>query len=390
VVGCEPCIENLYLGNASLVDVTPTAPLLKVQKALSSAGRINDADQFLVAIRNASTSVALNSASTSGAGSTVTGGLASITGDTTTTYKVTEEMATGSKSKLAQYDAALSCSNANSSGTQFAAGSIQVGQNFPLLKAGDDVTCTLTNTPKAPVLRLTKALGTGGRANNADQFIVAIQQRLSNVQTGTTSGTGSTIVDGTTGWVTLTRDLAYTLNETMKPNSVSLLSQYASEVRCDNALTGSPTAVSLVPGTAFTPVPGDVLDCRITNTPLPATVQVSQRLVVAAPYTFKGPVTFTHSGNNGWVDQPIKVLKDNQVTPGARQTLTRNTETTLSVTPISANWSVVNNRCTDSNYQKSGNPATLVSNALNSITIPAAYMRAGAVITCAMLQSYKG
>jgi hypothetical protein len=150
VHSCVPCSagEDIWIGNPVLTDVSPpAAPKLKVQKALGAGGRINSADQFLLAIRNATTNAALNSASTSGTGSAVTSAAVSITPDTTTSYKVTEEMATGSSSATTQYTASLSCSNANSSGTQIPS-TIKVGDNFPLLKAGDDISCTLTNTAK--------------------------------------------------------------------------------------------------------------------------------------------------------------------------------------------------------------------------------------------------
>ena len=186
---CVPC-AFLDITNVQLQDLGPAAPppTLSVQNALGTGGRINDADQFKVSILNAATSAVLNSSSTTGTGSTVTGGLASITGDTTTNYKLVEEMVSGSVSNLAQYSAALNCTNANSAGTQFPAGSVTLGQNFPLLAAGDQVSCTVTNTPKAPTVRLTKALGAGGRANNADQFTVLIQQRLTTVASGTSTG----------------------------------------------------------------------------------------------------------------------------------------------------------------------------------------------------------
>ncbi len=391
--GCVPCQDRTYLANTSLVDVTPTAPLLRVQKALGTAGRINDSDQFLVAIRNASTSAALNSASTSGTGRTITGGLASITGDTTTTYKVTEEMAAGSNSKLVQYDAALSCSNANSSGTQFPSGSIQVGQNFPLLKAGDDVTCTLTNTPKAPVLRLTKALGTAGRINNADQFTVLIQQRLSDVASGTTVGTGSSISAGTTGWTNLVSGTSYTLNEVMTAGSASKLGRYTGVVGCSNTFADSPTSVPLVPGTAFTPTYGDVLDCTLTNKPTLATLTVTQKTLVTAPATFNPPVKLSYTGTNGWTLQQNSSTVLNVVTTGARQTLTvLNVDTALSVAlpTTETGWRIVSIRCTDTNATVSANPlppTVVVSSTTNSITIPAAYVVAGAALQCAVIGS---
>jgi hypothetical protein len=121
------------------------------------------------------------------------------------------------------------------------------------------------------------------------------------------------------------------------------------------------------------------------------TLQVTQRLVIAAPYVFS-PVTFTYTGNNGWTTQDLYVPKDYLVTPGKRQTLAAiNTATTVTINLPQQHWQVATNRCTDENWRETGNPSTFfVSSTTGSITIPAGNVRAGAQITCAMLQSYKG
>ena len=155
---CIPCytVQENLLNNLQMVDAGPaaTSPTLTVQKALGTGGRANNADQFKVSILNAATSAVLGSGNTAGTGSTVTGGLASITGDSATRYKVVEEMLPGSVSNLTQYNASLSCTNANSAGTQFPAGTVSLGQNFPLLVAGDQVSCTVTNTAKPVTLQV--------------------------------------------------------------------------------------------------------------------------------------------------------------------------------------------------------------------------------------------
>jgi hypothetical protein len=392
-IPCVPC--SLSLANVSLLDVTPAAlpPTLTLQKALGTGGRINNADQFKVSILNATTSAVLGSGSTTGTGSTVSGGLANITGDTATNYKLVEEMLPGSVSNLAQYNATLSCTNANSAGTQFPAGSVSLGQNLPLLAAGDQVSCTLTNTPKAPIVRLTKAVGTGGRNNIADQFTVLIQQRLSTVASGTTSGTGSSISGGTTGWTSLVAGTSYNLNEVMAAGSVSNLAQYNGVVSCSNAWTGSTTAVPTVPGAAFTPTYGDVLDCTLTNTPAPATLTVTQRSVVTAPATFNPSVTFRYTGNNGWTPQQISNTVVNVVTKGVTQNLTAlkvPTTLTVALPAAEAGWSIASIRCTDTNAAVSGNPlppTVLASSTTTSVTIPANYVVAKAALQCAVIGS---
>jgi hypothetical protein len=385
---CVHCyvLENLYLSAVTLTQISGAAPVLTVNKELAG-NRVADTDQFTVQILQNGTVVnSIANSTTSGIGSIVNSN-SGTTGPTTlvsgTSYAI-NEVASGT-TKLAQYTSTLTCTDSTGANRALA-----LNTAFTL-QDDDVVSCKITNTAKAPVLRLTKALGTGGRANPADQFTVQIFQRLAPIQSGTTSGSGSSVVDGTTGWVTLTRDLPYNLNEVMAPNSGSLLTQYTNTVSCTNAFVGSTTVVPSTLNTAFTPAPGDVLDCTVTNTPKPVTLQVTQRLVIAAPYVFS-PVTFTYTGNNGWATQDLYVPKDYLVTPGKRQTLAAiNTATTVSINLPQQHWQVATNRCTDENWRETGNPSTyFVSSTTGSITIPANRVRAGAQITCAMLQSYKG
>ncbi len=392
--GCNPCSE-LFLANVKLEDLGPAAlpPTLTLQKALGTGGRANNADQFKVSILNAATSAILGSGSTTGTGGTVTGGLASITGDTATRYKVVEEMLPGSVSNLAQYSAALSCTNAYSAGTQFPAGSVSLGQNFPLLVAGDQVSCTVTNTPKAPTVRLTKALGAGGRANNADQFTVLIQQRLTTVASGTSTGTGGVISAGSTGWTNLVAGTSYNLSEVMVSGSASNLAAYTGVVSCSNALSGSTTVVAAAPGAAFTPTYGDALDCTLTNTPKPATLTVTQKALVIAPATFNPPETFSYTGNNGWTLQKNSSTVLNTVTTGATQTLTAlkvATTLTVAVPTAETGWKIASIRCTDTNAAVSGNPlppTILVSSTNNTVVIPANVVSAAAALQCAVIGS---
>jgi hypothetical protein len=366
---------------------------LTVQKALGTVGRINNADQFKVSILNAATAAVMGSGSTTGTGSTVSGGLASITGDTATNYKVVEEMLPGSVSDLAQYNAALSCTNANSAGTQFPPGSVSLGQNFPLLAAGDQLTCTVTNTPKAPTVRLTKALGAGGRINNADQFTVQILQRLTEVGSGTTSGAGSVLSGGTTGWINLVAGSSYNLAEGMTGTSVSKISQYDGVVTCTNAWTGSPTAVSTAPGTAFAPTYGDVLDCTVTNTAKPVKMTLTQLIISPFPVNLLAPFKFNYSINNGWPVSPQALTTTTLNVPvsTAQQTLAaRNVDTTLSTSLPDARWFVSSFACTDGNAASTGNATgNLVRVVASNVTIPAANVRAGAALRCTLTMGHK-
>ena len=386
-VHCDPT-ENLYLTNVRLTQIAGAAPQLQVTKELGSA-RIADTDQFIVKILQNSTTVnATTNSTTLGGGSNVTAG-SGTTGLSTlvsgTTYTITE--AASGTANLARYEAALACTDATG-----ASKTLALNTGFTL---SDDevITCKIKNTAKAPVLRLTKALGTAGRINNADQFTVLIQQRLSDVASGTSAGTGSSISAGTTGWTPLVAGTGYTLNEVMTAASISKLGRYTGEVSCSNTFADSPTSVPLVPGTAFTPTYGDVLDCTLTNKPTLATLAVTQKSIVTAPATFNPPVKFSYTGTNGWSLQQNSSTVLNVVTTGARQTLTAlNVATTLSVAvpTTEAGWKIASIRCTDTNASVSTNPLppiVLASSTTNSITIPASYVVAGAALQCAVIGS---
>ncbi len=93
------------------------------------------------------------------AGTGTTGLTALVTG---TSYTITE--AASGTTKLPQYSGTLACTD--SSGANRA---LVLNTAFSL-QDDDVVTCTLTNTAKAPTVRRSKALGTDGRINNADQI----------------------------------------------------------------------------------------------------------------------------------------------------------------------------------------------------------------------------
>ncbi len=389
-VACTTCFygADLHISDVVMTEVV-SSPVLTVTEALNG-NRIADTDQFTVQITQNSTTIvnATTNSTTTGSGATVTPGTGT-TGATSllanTTYSI-KEVASGT-ANLARYDSTLTCLDA-----------VGLSKTLPLntgftLSDGDAITCTLTNTPKVPTLRLTKALGTAGRINNTDQFTVLIQQRLGDVASGTTAGTGSSISAGTTGWTPLVSGTGYTLNEVMTAGSASKLGRYTGVVGCSNTFAGSPTSVPLVPGTAFTPTYGDVLDCTLTNKPTLATLTVTQKTIVTAPATFNPPVKFSYTGTNGWTLQQNSSTVLNTVTTGARQTLTAlNVDTALSVAvpTTETGWRIVSIRCTDTNATLSTNPlppTVLVSSTTNSITIPAAYVVAGAALQCAVIGS---
>ena len=399
-VPCVPCVGPVLtqyqtLANVQMVDAGPAAaaPTLTVQKALGTGGRINANDQFTVQIvQNGSTVVnSTTNSTTTGSNATVnanTGTTGSTTLTPGTSYLVSE-VASGS-TNLASYSAALACTNATSGSSTVMPTSLN--QTFTT-QAGDAISCTVTNTPKAPSIRLTKALGAGGRANNADQFTVLVQQRLSTIASGTSTGSGGVISAGSTGWTNLVAGTSYNLGEVMASGSASNLAAYTGVLSCSNALAGSSTVLPTAPGAAFTPTYGDVLDCTLTNTPKPATLTVTQKVIVTAPATFNPPLTLSYTGTNGWTLQKNNSTVLNTVTTGATQTLAAlklATTLTVAVSTSEIGWKIASIRCTDTNAAVSGNPlppTILVSSTNNTIVIPANVVSAGAALQCAVIGS---
>ena len=269
---------------------TQIAPTVTLIKALGG-NRASNTDQFTVQVKNAGSVVnSLTASTTTGSGSSVTpgSGTSGSTGVLSgTTYTLTEVMVSGSTAALADYSGTISCSN-NTSGSPTILPS-GAGHSFSLTPlAGDVITCTITDTPIAPIVTLTKALG-GNRGNNADQFTVQLLNGLTVVNSGsnsTTSGTGSNITGGTgtTGSTALVSGTTYTLNEFMAAGSVAALSNYTDSISCSNSSAGSPTTLPTGAGTGvqnsftLTPLAGDVINCVLTNTPIAPSIILNTSL----------------------------------------------------------------------------------------------------------------
>ncbi len=128
-------------------------PKLIVKKALSST-RVNTNDQFEIAVSGGS--LAANSFTTTGTGSTITNGTsATITLADSTSYTITERVMNGTTlGDIANYSATYICSNATTGSTTSMPTSAMSynasakTRSFTLSNAtyGDDITCTITNT----------------------------------------------------------------------------------------------------------------------------------------------------------------------------------------------------------------------------------------------------
>ena len=123
-----------------------TPPKLTTRKVLTG-NRVETNDQFTIATTTGTTPV--SSFTTRGTGSSLTTNSITATGlSTTATYTIAETIAnTDGKGNLANYNTSYACTNANSSSTTTMPSGSTTSFNLPTLTYGDDITCTITNTP---------------------------------------------------------------------------------------------------------------------------------------------------------------------------------------------------------------------------------------------------
>ena len=125
-----------------------TPPKLTTRKVLTG-NRVETNDQFTIATTTGTTPV--SSFTTTGTGNSLTTNSITATGlSTTATYTIAETIAnTDGKGNLANYNTSYACTNANSSSATTMPSGSTTSFNLPTLTYGDDITCTITNTPNA-------------------------------------------------------------------------------------------------------------------------------------------------------------------------------------------------------------------------------------------------
>jgi len=129
---------------------------ISLNKTLA-AGRVNPADQFTYKIAATASGTTLGSATSSGTGN---GPFTATSSFLTTPQSLTlsEVMAPGSVSTLANYGPSLTCTNANSgSTTPLPTNVATTSYVIPSINFGDAISCLFTNTKLAPVLSVTKS-----------------------------------------------------------------------------------------------------------------------------------------------------------------------------------------------------------------------------------------
>ncbi|MFK7840651.1 MAG: CshA/CshB family fibrillar adhesin-related protein [Sphingorhabdus sp.] len=255
---------------------------IKLNKLITGS-RIDAADQFTFRITSTSSGSPLASGTTTGTGG---GPFTAAVISTASGIPITlsEIMATGSSSALSQYRGSLTCTNDSAgSPTTLPVNVITSSYDFGSLAFGDVVDCTFTNIA-FPHVQLSKQLGPGGRFFTTDQFTPRIMEGATVIASTTTSGTGSTINNGTISMTQLIGGNSYALDEIVA--GTTELDRYTQNLSCTNGYGGSPTTLPTAPDATFTPNTGDVITCILTNSRTAATADlniVKQSRIVSDP-----------------------------------------------------------------------------------------------------------
>jgi uncharacterized repeat protein (TIGR01451 family) len=233
-----------------------------------------------------------------------------------------------------------------------------------------------------PSLKLNKIIN--GRAAANDQFSVSMgyTSPARTLSTVTSNGTATTI--GTSALPVLSGS-SVTLSEQMAAGSSSALSIYQSTINCTNANASSATALPDGNGTNFalTLALGDDITCTLTNTaPTTFALQKITSGGAGGPYSFNQTnlasvipaITTAGSGTaTPIVPTPIAIA-----TVGSAITVTESNVAGIAATAVN---------CTDANAASTGNSGTFGTLSASTLTVPAANVKYGAVITCVLTNS---
>ncbi len=351
--------------NDSATDSTTVRPArLTLVKSLPSRG--NAADQVTVTISNGATTVA--TATTAGTSTSVTTGVQLVGAGT---YTLSEAMAAGSASVIAQYTNGISCANTNASSTTVLPSG--AGTSFTVTpQALDVITCTFTNTPRPATVRIAKSTvgGFGG-----------FDYTLTNLSTPTATVTTSAGTNPAASAAFTVSSLGASVGivETV-PAGWQLTS--ASCTDSNSALTGNPASFGTVTGSSLTIAAANVragaaITCTFTNAKLPTVVIRKQSVGGTGTFTFG-------SGTNGL---PASLLLDtasaNPSSSTAYTLTSLNTATSITET-IPSNYNLTSATCVDAS---SSTVATTLSG--GQLTIAAAAVVGGANITCTFTNTRK-
>ncbi|PIF77781.1 hypothetical protein CLU95_4960 [Variovorax sp. 54] len=295
-----------------------------------------------------------------------------------------ETLTTGT---LANYNTVLACTADGGTTANTLSGTN--GQNTNTLvvgaaDAGKAIVCTYTNTPKQATLQIAKAWGansitgnvaslgasTGG-ANNTTAF-------TATAPTAANSGTAVTVVAGNT--ITFP---AETMTTGTLANYNTVLACTAGGGATANALSGTNGQVTntLLIGPADA---GKAIVCTYTNTGRPPPTVLLGKAPGAGPVantTFDFVLTGLSRTTASITTTRLQSVND----PLGSSTGSIGVPVTITEVGIPSAWSnyITSLGCTDSNSAVSGNPASFAGTVSGNVaTIPAANMRANAILTC--------
>ena len=235
--------------------------------------------------------------STVTAGTPVSGTTQTLTAGVATT--ITETIPSG----WAMTGASCTGIGSGTATVDLVAGTISL--NAAAMAAGNNVSCSVTNTLMAPRIRLLKAIG-GERLSQSDHFTLNLTNTATSaVTSGTTTFTGWTPAPQQVVDVLAEAGAAYAITEDMAPGSPTPRDTYEASISCTNANATSTTVLPSGIGTRFplTPAVGDDITCTVTNNILPY-ISLSKRVVndaggtaVAADWTLTATQTLDGAGN---------------------------------------------------------------------------------------------
>ncbi len=235
---------------------------IRLNKILTG-GRVDPADQFKFSITATATGTTLATGTTTGT-SPGPFNAAAVSLASGIPITLSESMAPGSVSAITKYISRLSCVNGTvGSSTVLPTNLATLSYNFGALQFGDAVQCTFYNTAY-PHLRIQKALGTGGRIFDTDQFVMRIINGTVTIVSTTTTGTAGTVLTGATPMTQVTAGNTYTMVE--GASGTTVLSQYTAVLTCVNNYAASATPLPTGSSGNITPQLGDVITCTFTNT----------------------------------------------------------------------------------------------------------------------------
>jgi Surface adhesin CshA non-repetitive domain 2 len=302
--------------------------------------RLDPNDQFDYRITTTTNGTVLAAGTTFGAGNgPFTAAVVSFASGLPIT--ISESMATGSVSTLANYNGRLSCLNPSGSTTVLPNNLTTTSYNFGSLQFGDQVVCTFSNAP-FPRVRIAKALK-GSRLNAGDQFTVNLKNGTANgapiIATATTTGAGPTVTTGISPAVLVTPGSPLSFSETASGTTV--LANYNASLKCTNSYVGSATVLPTSLLGSVSPTYGDDITCTITNAGLPrlsvSKTLVGTRLLVNDQFTIRiqaGSTTVASATTTG---------TGASISNGSTPTILAVAGTSYTIDEVGANTTVVAN-----------------------------------------------